>query len=218
MGMSKALMEKVAVAKGRNLGPNQTVICRTRYGNVMASRGSVIPLFLDQIKDGKQLTITVGIGGGGTMNHPSAPILTQMANDMDAMGAELIIQDIDFSTLTNKVDAGELDMWVMAWGNSTDCDLTQIFGSKGNDNDTKYFSKDIDALQAQILQTVDFNERCKLVAQELDLIMDAAIYMPVYQRKNMEIYNASTIKLETLPTETTTYWDYADQIEKLEMQ
>lgn len=58
MGMSKALMEKVAVAKGRNLRDDQTVICRTRYGNVMASRGSVIPLFCDQIEQGKALTIT----------------------------------------------------------------------------------------------------------------------------------------------------------------
>lgn len=58
MGMTKALMEKVAVAKGRNLKENQTVICRTRYGNVMASRGSVIPLFASQIKEGKPLTIT----------------------------------------------------------------------------------------------------------------------------------------------------------------
>ena len=58
MGMSKALMEKVAVAKGRNLREDQTIICRTRYGNVMASRGSVIPLFAEQIKEGKPLTIT----------------------------------------------------------------------------------------------------------------------------------------------------------------
>ena len=58
MGMSKALMEKVAVAKGRNLGENQTVVCRTRYGNVMASRGSVIPLFCEQIENNKPLTIT----------------------------------------------------------------------------------------------------------------------------------------------------------------
>ncbi len=58
MGMSKAMMEKVAVAKGRDLKEGQTVICRTRYGNVMASRGSVIPLFLEQIKKGKPLTIT----------------------------------------------------------------------------------------------------------------------------------------------------------------
>ena len=58
MGMSKALMEKVAVAKGREVKNSSTVICRTRYGNVMASRGSVIPLFCKQIKEGKPLTIT----------------------------------------------------------------------------------------------------------------------------------------------------------------
>lgn len=58
MGMSKALMEKVAIAKSRNLDDSKTVVCVTRYGNVMASRGSVIPLFLEQIKAGKPLTIT----------------------------------------------------------------------------------------------------------------------------------------------------------------
>ena len=60
MGMSKAMMEKVAVAKGRDLDKNQTIICRTRYGNVMASRGSVIPLFCSQIEENKPLTITNG--------------------------------------------------------------------------------------------------------------------------------------------------------------
>ena len=58
MGISKAMMEKVMVAKSRNVDPDKTVICGTRYGNVMASRGSVIPLFVDQIRTGKALTIT----------------------------------------------------------------------------------------------------------------------------------------------------------------
>jgi UDP-N-acetylglucosamine 4,6-dehydratase len=58
MGMSKALMEKTAVAKARALGNKEPVICCTRYGNVMASRGSVIPLWIDQIKSGKPITIT----------------------------------------------------------------------------------------------------------------------------------------------------------------
>ena len=58
MGMSKALMEKVAIAKSRNVPNNETVINVTRYGNVMYSRGSVIPLFVQQIKCGKPLTVT----------------------------------------------------------------------------------------------------------------------------------------------------------------
>ncbi|UTV26969.1 UDP-N-acetylglucosamine 4,6-dehydratase/5-epimerase [Photobacterium atrarenae] len=58
MGISKAMMEKVMVAKSRNVDETKTVICGTRYGNVMASRGSVIPLFVDLIKQDKPLTIT----------------------------------------------------------------------------------------------------------------------------------------------------------------
>ncbi len=58
MGISKAMMEKVTVAKSRTVDVNDTNITGTRYGNVMASRGSVIPLFIEQIKAGKPLTIT----------------------------------------------------------------------------------------------------------------------------------------------------------------
>ena len=58
MGISKAMMEKVFTAKSKTVSPERTVICGTRYGNVMASRGSVIPLFISQIKSGKPITIT----------------------------------------------------------------------------------------------------------------------------------------------------------------
>ena len=58
MGMTKALMEKNVIARSRQMGPNDPVLCLTRYGNVMASRGSVIPLFCEQIDEGQELTIT----------------------------------------------------------------------------------------------------------------------------------------------------------------
>ncbi len=58
MGISKAMMEKIVVAKSRFVDPSKTTLCCTRYGNVMASRGSVIPLFIKQIKEGRPLTVT----------------------------------------------------------------------------------------------------------------------------------------------------------------
>lgn len=58
MGISKALMEKVAIAASRNIPKNKTIVCITRYGNVMASRGSVIPFWIEQIKNQKDVTIT----------------------------------------------------------------------------------------------------------------------------------------------------------------
>ncbi|HWQ72233.1 MAG TPA: polysaccharide biosynthesis protein, partial [Desulfitobacteriaceae bacterium] len=58
MGISKAMMEKIMIAKSRTIDPFKTIVCGTRYGNVMASRGSVIPLFVQQIKSGMPLTVT----------------------------------------------------------------------------------------------------------------------------------------------------------------
>lgn len=167
-------------------------------------------------KEGKQLIVNAGVGDA--KNHPSTPILTQMKNDLEAMGADLIVNDLQFSVLSDKVNSGELDMWVMAWSNSKDCDLTQIFSSKGGSNRHHYYNDKLDGIIAKVKKTLDLEERRKLVEQELDIIMDAAVYMPVYQRKNMEIYNATTIKLDTLPKEVTPYWSYPQEIETLEMQ
>jgi len=58
MGTSKAMMEKVVVAKSRTVNPDKTKICCTRYGNVLCSRGSVIPLWIDQIRNGQPITLT----------------------------------------------------------------------------------------------------------------------------------------------------------------
>ena len=58
MGTSKAMMEKVIVAKARTVDPKKTTICCTRYGNVLYSRGSIVPLFVEQIRNGKDLTVT----------------------------------------------------------------------------------------------------------------------------------------------------------------
>lgn len=167
------------------------------------------------VKNGEQLTVTVGVGD--LSSHPSGPILTQMANDMSEMGAVLNVSDLDSSVLFDAMDKGSLDMFVAAWGNSTDCDQTQIFGSKGGSNRHRYYSDELDAVLMQIRSTLDFDERCKLVAKSLDMIMEAAVYMPVYQRKNMEIYNATNLNISTLPEETTTYYNYVAEIETLEM-
>lgn len=167
------------------------------------------------VKNGEQLKVVVGIGEAS--NHPSTAILTQMTKDMADMGAELVVNDLQFNVLTTMVKAKELDMWVMAWKNSNSFDLTQLFGSEGNSNHYSYKNSEIDALQKEILQTSDLEKRQELVAKQLDLIMEAAICMPVYQRKNMEVYNITNINEETLPEYTTIYWNYANQIETMEM-
>jgi len=98
MGTSKAMMEKVFVAKSRNVNPEQTLICGTRYGNVMASRGSVIPLFIEQLKQGKALTITEGTMTRFMMSLEEAVDLVMFAFE-NAEAGDIMVQKADAATI-----------------------------------------------------------------------------------------------------------------------
>ena len=98
MGISKALMEKIIIAKARNADPTKTRICCTRYGNVMCSRGSVIPLFIDKIKEGLPLTITEGSMTRFIMNLNEAVDLVLFAFENGSQG-DLFVQKADACTI-----------------------------------------------------------------------------------------------------------------------
>jgi len=98
MGMSKALMEKVMIAKSRNVNPEHTRLAGTRYGNVMASRGSVIPLFIKQIKAGMPLTITDPNMTRFMMSLPQAVELVLFAFD-NAVQGDIFVQKAPAATI-----------------------------------------------------------------------------------------------------------------------
>ncbi len=104
MGISKAMMEKVAVAKSRTVDPEKTLICATRYGNVMASRGSVIPLFVEQIKSGKPLTITDPDMTRFLMNLEDAVELVVFAFG-NAKAGDIMVQKSPASTIGDLAQA-----------------------------------------------------------------------------------------------------------------
>ncbi len=104
MGISKAMMEKVMVAKSRNLDGDKTVICGTRYGNVMASRGSVIPLLLDQIAAGKPLTMTDPQMTRFMMSLEDAVSLVLYAFE-NAENGDLFVQKAPATTIDTLVQA-----------------------------------------------------------------------------------------------------------------
>lgn len=98
MGMSKALMEKVMIAKSRNLSKNQTLLAGTRYGNVMASRGSVIPLFIKQIKNNQPITITNPDMTRFMMSLPQAVELVLFAFN-NAQQGDIFVQKAPAATI-----------------------------------------------------------------------------------------------------------------------
>lgn len=98
MGISKGMMEKVFVAKSKTVDPDKTLICGTRYGNVMASRGSVIPLFIEQIKSGQPLTVTDSNMTRFLMNLEEAVELVVFAFK-NAKAGDIMVQKSPASTI-----------------------------------------------------------------------------------------------------------------------
>ena len=104
MGISKAMMEKVVIAKSRTVDPEKTLICCTRYGNVMASRGSVIPLFIEQIKSGQALTVTNPNMTRFLMSLDEAVELVMFAFQ-NAQAGDIMVQKAPASTIGDLAQA-----------------------------------------------------------------------------------------------------------------
>ena len=104
MGTSKAMMEKVIVAKSRTVAPEKTKICCTRYGNVMCSRGSVIPLWIDQIRAGNPITITEGSMTRFIMSLDEAVDLVLFAFEHGVSG-DILVQKAPACTIQTQAEA-----------------------------------------------------------------------------------------------------------------
>jgi UDP-glucose 4-epimerase len=104
MGISKALEERIAVAKSRTVDPSKTRICCTRYGNVMCSRGSVIPLWIDQIKKGQPITITEGKMTRFIMSLDEAVDLVLFAFEYGVSG-DILVQKAPACTIQTQAEA-----------------------------------------------------------------------------------------------------------------
>ncbi len=104
MGISKAMMEKVFIAKSKTVDPEKTLICGTRYGNVMASRGSVIPLFIEQIRRGQPLTVTDPNMTRFLMNLDEAVELVLFAFE-NAKAGDIMVQKSPASTIGDLAQA-----------------------------------------------------------------------------------------------------------------
>lgn len=158
MGISKALMEKVAISKGRELGEGAaTTICCTRYGNVMCSRGSVIPLFIDQIRAGNPITITDPNMTRFLMNLDEAVDLVMFAFE-HANPGDLFIQKSDASTIGDLAKA-----------------VQQLFGDTGtNIIGTRHGEKLFETLMTreERLRSEDMGGYYRVAADNRDLNYD----------------------------------------------
>lgn len=165
------------------------------------------------VKDGEVLHVEIAIGNLST--HPIAPALTQAKADMEALGGELIINDMQPAVLFEELDAGTLDCWAAAWQATLDPDMYQIYHSQSAGN--KYHIKDteLDKLIEAGKSTLNIEERKEIYAQALDRIMEDAVELPLYQRSDMYIYNPAHVDISTLPEDMSPVYNHKNEIYKL---
>lgn len=167
------------------------------------------------------MDVEVLIGGGGTGDHPSFMDLTLARDALKEIGFNLIVTDMsNFGEMTNSVNAGNADMFAMAWQATPDPDMYQIYHSKGGSNEKAYWVKDseLDELIEQARSSTDQTYRKTLYKECLDIVADWAVEIPIYQRQNCVIMSSQRVDLDTVTPDITTYWAWYNDLEKLDLK
>ena len=163
----------------------------------------------------------VMVGGSGTGDHPTFMALTLASEALKEIGFNLIVSDMsNFSEMTNAINAGTADMFAMAWQATPDPDMFQIYHSQGGSNEKSYWIKDaeLDDLIMQARQSTDQTYRKTLYKECLDIVADWAVEIPVYQRQNCIILSSQRVNLDTVTPDITTYWNWYNDLELLEVK
>ena len=178
MGMTKALMEKVMIAKSRNIDASKTIFCGTRYGNVMASRGSVIPLFIDQIKNNKPITITSGLMTRFMMTLDHAVELVLFAFNNGNNG-DLFVQKSPAASIKTLSEA-----------------LKEIYNSSTEVNEIgiRHGEKMYETLvtKEEMMKAEDLGNYFRVIADNRDLNYERYFSKGIEDNKKMEEYNSDT--------------------------
>ena len=168
-------------------------------------------------KDGEPLSLTAGVGGEGTMDHPAALVFTQMKTDLESLGGNLEITDCDMTVLVEGLYQGSWDLWAASWELGIDPDMRNRYMTGAEANYYGISNPDLDEILVQAVKTGDIEKRQDLYKEAMTIIMDEAIEMPLYQRQNLQVYNSEVIDADSLPEEITEFRGLLDEIHNLRL-
>ena len=177
--------------------------------------------------EGAKLNYEVIIPGGGTGDHTTYLLLEKARDALDSIGITLTINDpADSNVLWNALDANTEEMWCAAWSSTVDPDMYQTWHSKNvvgapgstGSNHAYLIDSNLDTLIMDARASADQSYRKATYKECLDIIKDWAVEVPFYQRQQVFIMSEERINLDTLTPDITTYWDWMNDIEKLEMK
>ncbi len=168
--------------------------------------------------EGAKMTYEVHIGGSGTGDHPSFLLLSNASAALESIGITLIINDhANASELYSAYQTGTADMWVAAWQAGSDPDMYQLYHSSGSTNYYQIADDELDTLIMDARSTTNQTVRKALYKSAMEIIIDWAVEVPVYQRSEMYVFSSERINLDTITSDITPYWSWLSEVEKIEM-
>ena len=168
--------------------------------------------------DGAKLEYQVNIGGNGSGDHPSFLMLKNASDALATIGFTLSINDItEAADLYQSYQSGVAELWAAAWGATPDPDMYQIYHSKGSTNYYKINDSELDDLIIAARQSTDQTYRKGLYKAAMEIVMDWAVEIPIYQRSECYIFSTERVNISTLTTDMTPYWNWMAEVETLEM-
>ncbi|MGF7142876.1 peptide/nickel transport system substrate-binding protein [Anaerotaenia torta] len=175
---------------------------------------------------GAKMEYTVMIPGDGEGDHPSFAILTDAAAALKSIGFTLTVDDLaDSAVLWERMDAAQQELWCAAWQATIDPDMYQVYHStnavgKGGTDSNHYHiaDSDLDTLIMDARKSDDQTYRKAAYKQCLDIVMDWAVEIPVYQRQNCIVFSGERVNMDTVTPDVTTWYDWIAEIYTIELK
>ena len=164
--------------------------------------------------EGAQLAYTVNIGGGGTGDHPSFLLLKNASDALKTIGMDLIVNDLANSNdLYASYQNGVAELWCAAWQAASDPDMFQLYHSEGSTNYYQIADDELDEIIMTARASTDQEYRKALYQAAMEIVMDYAVEIPIYQRSECVLVSSERVDVDSLPTDMTPYWGWGAEIE-----
>ena len=176
--------------------------------------------------EGAKLEYEVWIPADGAGDHPSFMMLNLASDALATIGITLNVKDLaNSSDLWTGIEADQVPMWCAAWGATPDPDMYQVYysgvetGAEPGGSNYMYdiADKDLDKLIVDARASLDQPYRKQLYKAALDIIVDWAVEVPVYQRQNAIIFSTERVKMDTVTPDITTYYPWLSEIYNIEL-
>ena len=168
---------------------------------------------------GAKMSYECAVAGGGTGDHPGCKLIQKAGEALAQIGFELTVKDYPkASDMSYSYQTGAAELWCAAWQTEEDPALYQRYGSRGRSNYYGIADQELDTWILLGQQAVDRKERKACYEKALERILDWAVEIPVYQRKDVFLFSAERVATGSLPEDMTPYWDWMSEIEHVRMR